>query len=1169
MGIQEEMERSIIRPTATVRVNNRVLQGVLDIAVDRTIEDSLSTATISMRRKPGITLNDKVTVSLGYNKSERTVFTGYITDDTVSETDDVWSFTARDPLAYAHDVFLIQPIKFGVDVDSGTYFYSTYTANNGGEFTIHEYPDRASMVANHPETDENYVGNEGVKAEAVVQWMLHMAGLAEGTQIQVKPTNFLIGDITPAEFSMSSIYESITQIADLIGWRIYGDEGGVVRFEQRPRNASSYTAAEFTKSGNNSQILSLNVSRTVSDIRNFIEIRGHDNVKAIRRASNPYIGTKPYQGVLISDDLIDTQEMAEYMAARVLNDLNRIKEQVALETVGNPLVYEGASIRIQSREVNNTYLVQTISHKMSTDNGYTCSYTCIRFPGDPTFEEMPADIIADFTITSGASIGDPTYMLLFDASASKSNRGQIVEYFWMFPDVNKTETVPTVWYTIPDTILATGITIGLKVTDASGATAEVFKQFDEESVKALVKIQQRQLYAALSTQGVGTSDAGISWNTLSIPAISVAASNYEEGGKPIAESYALFGCSDGTIHRTIDFAVSSEVVYTGPPDSQVVDIFIPEFYGTHAIAAVQTVGGPNQVIVSSDYGITWSTVYFTPSTLRQARYDYSDMDIMFVFGEQLNVQSYDGGASWTPIGIPYDVYRNEAGSSTNYFSTTDVGIVYPNESGSLVAIEGTQETFFPTLTVKVLDDRGVMTVDEEGQHYNWNNGVFTPTAVYADNLTRHMLRDGEFPIVYYASQQGVFKSLDWNTSIAELYKPTGSIDGRMVAYGPTQKYVKGTIFATGSDDQSRSHPENNGIFTYTNGEWVQALSTTGGAGLANVFTYKGGMAVIDGTKLHFISVTEGAYVSYPSIFTVPEPYDVSGGRIIHVIHGIAFSRKTPNKMYVTWSKQFDGHDTSANRELEFYVSTWNNVKASQSTYTTMRILPSLTHNNFFGNQFDQGMHHTPTAKTNDGVLMKFFGHSAWEGVIHVNLETGDVSHGTVTFGNGLTWGLVHKSADLHRFVRFEGVFGMLIQLSGSLHTPTGPNDTEVSPVTPTPAIARSLGLADGLSGLNITYSEDSLDSVLYNTGTEIVKHTDYMRGTDTTLYTATEAGENELKVLTNTPDAVQALDYLAVIASTGSPRFTRIVHFSANSGQSWSKGPALLGHMNAAFHIPG
>ncbi len=240
MSLSSLVDAKYKSPYAQVKFNGATTRDLLSISVNTALEGNIGTAVIRTSSNPHISPEARVTIKQGYDGQSQLTFTGYVDTIEPSELDQSYTISCRDVLKKAMDTFLIQEIQFGQDIALGQYFYSTYTSTDGGTFTIHQYGSLSELNSNHPETTGNY-SSQGVKAHAVVQWLLHMSGLAEGSEIQVDDTNFWIGDINPAKFNLTSVYDAAQQIANLIGWRIYADAAGVARFKRKPRQPGGYT----------------------------------------------------------------------------------------------------------------------------------------------------------------------------------------------------------------------------------------------------------------------------------------------------------------------------------------------------------------------------------------------------------------------------------------------------------------------------------------------------------------------------------------------------------------------------------------------------------------------------------------------------------------------------------------------------------------------------------------------------------------------------------------------------------------------------------------------------------------------------------------------------------------------------------------------------------------
>jgi hypothetical protein len=810
MKLQELVDSRYKEPTATVKIAGQKTRNLVSIDVSYSLSDAITTANVTTVSKPDVNPEDIVKIYQGYDGKEQAVFTGLIDSLQKDEVAGTYTIQCRDMLKKALDTFLVQEVAFGIDVEKGEYYYSTYTGNSGGEFTVHKYASLSALNASHPETVDNY-SIEGVKAHAVVQWLLIMSGLREGEQIQVDDTNFWIGDIQPAKFHLTSVYDAISQICELIGWYTFCDVGGVVRFKKRPRKPSGYSAWSYNTS-TKQNINAISYTRTNTDLRNYVEVHGASGIKVVMRASSPYLGTTPYRGVLIANELIDTSGIAEFTATRVLRDLNRLRETIQLEADGNPYLFPGQSITVKSAVANGVFLVESVSSNVSVD-GYKSSISGSVYPSDSDdeLEEEDPSIVAAFTTGTVVSIGDPVIIAELDGSSSYSNRGPLSTWEWSFShDANQNiiKSSPTNWAYFDYAQITGGnsVNVTLVVRDSLNNYATVTSGITLSGLLQDQPLLYRHLYAALTTRAVGSMDGGESWNTVHIPAISCSASVLDGEGNNATTGYALFGGSDGNIYRTEDVCATAQIVFS--PGGYVNHVHIPENNAILALASTSD----GDVYRSEDMGKSWDLLRSFDEPVIQAEFGYRNTDYITVLtsgGAPGAYVSGDAGRSWTKLVDfgPKNMTWYTAGATTPYWAHTS-GIVASRPQPDPLVFSGGVAPLITAATVALEDDSGVMAVDSAGQHWAaYSGGAMTATQSNPSNHTRHMVRDGEIPpLVYYATQEGVYKSLDGNKSILPLLtysgeswptSPLGSLEshgwGEMVSYGPLAPIIPPTI----------------------------------------------------------------------------------------------------------------------------------------------------------------------------------------------------------------------------------------------------------------------------------------------------------------------------------------------------------------------------------------
>jgi len=1139
------------QPYAKVSFNGAPTRDLLSISVNQTLDGGISTASVRTASNPGISPEAKVQIRQGYDGQAQLTFTGYADTIEPDEATQSYTISCRDVLKKAMDTFLIQEVQFGQDITAGMYFYSTYTSNDGGTFTIHQYDSIAALNAAHPETTGNY-SSQGVKAHAVVQWLLHMSGLAEGSEIQVDDTNFWIGDLNPAKFHLTSVYDAAMQIANLIGWRIYADAGGVARFKRKPRQPGGYTYWKYTDKGNPYNIDKLTKTSTNIDLRNYVEVRGASGIRVVKRATSPFIGNTPYRGVLISEELIDTPGIADFICTRVLQDLNRLKVTVALEVDGNPLLTPGSTVDISSRITTGKYLVEQYQTNMSADGGYKGSIAAAQYLGDTKFEEDPtADIVAAFVPTFVSVLGDPKWIVEFDGASSYSSRGLINRYRWTWPDSSVTDGESSAaTYVFDEAAISNGNSqdVTLQVFDTMGNTASVTNPITTSGLTALISPKYRALYGALTTEAVGSVDGGQTWYTNGIPAISVAASNFGPGGVYVTSGHALFGTSDGIIYKTIDTCITMTPVKT--TGGHVTDIHIPELDSTKAAAVTST----GKVFYSDDAGDNWRQIGSFGFPLREVKMNYTNFKELVVVGSGNNnvFITSDTGGTWNYLGVgAYDVLWATDGSATNYFAHTH-GVLGSGPAGTAaVTFSGGGNYIVPAATVMIDRDDGVMIVDSTGQHWTAASGIFYATQNNSTNLTRHMIRDGEMAdIVYYATASGISKSIDRNTTIAELYYPTTTMPtggwGQKVAYGPLVGIViPGQLVHRGALSPTTGDLPTNGWHIGTTSGWVYGCADV--PGLSAVTT--GGIAIaqVNTTNIAFVQAVpaSGTVVNGISQLILNANWTQSDGDV----KGFAFNKRADSRdmLCVISAGGPGGNQTIQTEGFLHFVTTPSgspiittidgpaNLRQSHAQQTTSFIGDQVYVYNY--------SNFNPSAFTNPIFLP--------DGTADITNTQRDPT--TVIAHSYLPY--QKNAAPFKGLVNHAGALELCTGFTG------GPGGTFVYEPTNIPG-DDVLGWGTGDEQLYSSYVHQSMS--YYATAAGIYRADAYGQGTQDLLFNVANVNPSGAIVsltVTGSKDSTQ--DYLCIIVNgypnVGPGSLTTVHHcfYSVDSGETFREGPVM------------
>ncbi len=723
------------------------------------------------------------------------VFTGFVDRIEYNDRDKTYTVIGRDVLKKALDTFLIQPVKFGVDVETQTYYYSTYTANNGGEFTIHAYPSLAALHANHPETVENY-SEEGVYAHAVVQWLLAMTGLREGFDIAVSHSNFYIGDITPVTFHLTSVYDAIMQIVDLLGWDFYADPQGVCRFHPKREYARGSLV-----SISSSVILERTDTVSNEELRNYVEVLGASGIREVRRAASPYLGTTPYRGVLISNEFIDTPQIASFIARRVLNELNRLKRVYNVTLL--PIYIPSVAYRVTLPGVANPLVIESYTGSIDTANGYTLRLTAYEYIDDVLFDEPQPEITADFTATYLFTIGDPLAIVQLDGTASFSAAAPIERWVWTIGATTLSGSVVTVFLD-EQALRTTGVPITLTVYDATLASGTVTKTILYSDIVQTNPVF-RVLYGALTTHAVCSPDGGQTWVRQNFPATAVAASHFDIlGGTAVEQAYALFvNGTNNTVYRTNDM-LASYTTTTLPVAGAATLVAIAPSAPHIAYVAVGS-----SLCKSTDFGQTWSTVGVFPARIVSFEIDRFEPNRVYVGCDASSEAPYGGlyvlDATtlwsvnlWEEVrGSITETFREYKGGVAGRYNDqtivmqwlrTDRYVLVYEYPSSALHLPGTIYSISPDLTdwsrLHVVLDVGGTRVHADVVA-SYTPGSLTLTYVpLQTNDTSFVLRDGGVDmLLWYATPSGIAKSIDRHRTIHHLYTSPDST-GVQVAYGP-------------------------------------------------------------------------------------------------------------------------------------------------------------------------------------------------------------------------------------------------------------------------------------------------------------------------------------------------------------------------------------------------
>ncbi len=822
-------------------------------------------ATITTYKKPSAQPENLISIETSlHNQTNLTrVFTGYIDRIEFQEDRGVYTITARDVLKKALDTFLLQEVAFGVDVEAQKYYYTTYTAQQGGTFTIHEYNSLSALHANHPETVGN-IRNEGVYAHAVVQWLLVMCGIPEGTNIQVANSNFYIGDIKPVRFYLVSVYDAIQQIVDLLGWDFYADPYGICRFHPKRIN---YFGDLYTIT--NDIVLQHSVVQSNEDLRNYVEVIGASGIRVVVRAPSPYTGSTPYRGVLISNEMIDTPQIANFVANRVLNELNRLKITHTFTLLpAFPL-----SPTTRFRYQNTTLRIENYQGRID-QSGYLLNLTLTGFVENSDYDDPEPSISADFTANYEATFGDPTILFRLDGSLSTSSLGPITQWNWTvtaFDPIQNANATTTgsgqvAFFTADKNVLETqGVNVVLSVRDVANNVATKQKTLYFSSLEGSDKELYRTLYACGPTFLAGSVDGGLTWKMQPHGAHHVSASHYDARITP-AQPYALF-VGTSSVWRT-DNGCESVVnvtpsVGTGNFTTSHIHALQPE---------IAFLGRQSTLLRSNDAGQTFQLFATFNGVIRCIQTNPENSSIIYVVVTN-NTQSFlyvsfDNGQTWTDFITEWGL--SSIGTLLYYVGgvqTSDLAIEWLLTTTGLIKVTNGNAVFYPTpepcvsITPHLTQPHTAFLCTADGKLYTFDQNIFTQTGNASVGISMH-IRDGEFPVaLYYATTNGIYKSFDTHRTV-RLLALSGN-NTSWVTYGPLTKPVTlrpGSLIVVGRALIDVLQTESTGLFFHN--QLYIALAPSGILGASLQTATRGFVGVTRPDRLSTVYITDvyGPYV---------------------------------------------------------------------------------------------------------------------------------------------------------------------------------------------------------------------------------------------------------------------------------------------------------------------
>ncbi len=203
-----------------------------------------------------------------------------------------------------------------------------------------------------------------ISMEDLVHDLLEEAGI---TDYSGDTSNFTLatGEV-PAEFQLVFVMDAINQVAGIIAWHCYADQGGTVHFEDlKPIPAGSHVVHYTTGVGGNLVTVSRHIS--TDNLRNKVVVFGEPPIYAEAHASSFYLPNGFYKTAVISTPLIDTQSMADTCASYNLAAWNRLTEILQVEAEGDYARHARQTVEVTESFTLTTgnWFIYDITHSLA------------------------------------------------------------------------------------------------------------------------------------------------------------------------------------------------------------------------------------------------------------------------------------------------------------------------------------------------------------------------------------------------------------------------------------------------------------------------------------------------------------------------------------------------------------------------------------------------------------------------------------------------------------------------------------------------------------------------------------------------------------------------------------------------------------------------------------
>jgi len=243
------------------------------------------------------------------------------------------------------------------------------------------------IASSSPESPLKY---RNIKAEDLVEALVNLAGIDD---YYGQETFFTFGINNAFEINLTSAYDYIRMVADVLSWNIYCNEYGQIRFVNRkpyvmdglsgqPGDVADVPFATIydVNGSGDAKILEFSYHKSEKDLRNRVVVYGRGNISAEASEVSPYLPDNPdgshfYKTAVVASPIIDTVAVAQSSANYNLQLYNRLSEQLSVKIEGHHEFMARKVVTVDERilGITGNWYIYSAEHMFSPQTGYTIS----------------------------------------------------------------------------------------------------------------------------------------------------------------------------------------------------------------------------------------------------------------------------------------------------------------------------------------------------------------------------------------------------------------------------------------------------------------------------------------------------------------------------------------------------------------------------------------------------------------------------------------------------------------------------------------------------------------------------------------------------------------------------------------------------------------------------